>query len=230
MVAWRVAKSLDVLLAQFNAACPNRSKLSDGSIGDAAHQTRDSDHNPWVDIPGEAQNAVTARDFTHDPAHGMDIDEITDQLEASRDPRIKYVIANRLIMSGAGGPSPWIWRDYYGPNPHTKHFHLSVVAVPALFDSTEPWHLAMFEGLPTVTDHRLLMLTDPYMEGDDIKTIQRVLNAWYEATVPRPDWYSLAEDGIFGPVTESAVKYLQTRARITVDGIVGPQTRGVLGF
>jgi hypothetical protein len=46
-MAWRVARSLEVLLGQFNAACPGRSKASDGSIGDAAHATRDSDHKPW---------------------------------------------------------------------------------------------------------------------------------------------------------------------------------------
>ena len=39
--AWRIAKSLDTLLAQLNALAPHRSKLSDGSIGDAAHATRD---------------------------------------------------------------------------------------------------------------------------------------------------------------------------------------------
>jgi murein DD-endopeptidase MepM/ murein hydrolase activator NlpD len=36
-------------------------------------------------------------------------------------------------------------------------------------------------------------------------------------------------DGSAGPETTSAVRALQRRARITVDGVVGPQTRSVLG-
>lgn len=36
----------------------------------------------------------------------------------------------------------------------------------------------------------------------------------------------LAEDGIFGPLTEQRVRELQTARKIQVDGKVGPQTRG----
>jgi hypothetical protein len=43
---WRVAKSLDRLLAQVNRLASDRSKASDGAIGDAKHQSRESDHNP----------------------------------------------------------------------------------------------------------------------------------------------------------------------------------------
>lgn len=142
-MTWRVARSLDVLLRQFNAYSPNRSKASDGSIGDAAHASRASDHNPWYG-PG----IVTARDFTHDPAHGMDIDKITDELVATRDPRIKYVIANGLILDSRPGNNPWRWVRYTGTNPHTKHFHLSVMASP-ICDDTRPWNLPMFGGRPT---------------------------------------------------------------------------------
>ncbi|MEU5208724.1 hypothetical protein [Streptomyces sp. NPDC020742] len=134
---WRVARSLDVLLEQFNARFPQRDKSSDGSIGDSNHQNRDSDHNPWYG-PG----IVTARDFTHDPAHSMDINRITDELAASRDPRIKYIIANRLILDTRPEFHPWKWMPYSGPNPHTKHFHLSVMADPSC-DDPRPWNLPM---------------------------------------------------------------------------------------
>jgi hypothetical protein len=126
-MAWRVARSLDVLLAQLNALAPKRSKVSDGSIGDTSHQNRSSDHNPWYG-PG----IVTARDFTHDPAH-LNCHSLADRLVAGRDPRIKYVIWNRRIWSPGAG-----WRRYTGPNPHTSHLHLSVVASP-LCDDTKPW-------------------------------------------------------------------------------------------
>jgi len=148
-MAWRVARSLDVLRDQFDRRYPDRDRISDGSIGDADHATRDSDHNPWYG-PG----IVTARDFTHDPDCGMDIDRITDELAASRDPRIKYVISNGLIMSGREGPSPWTWRPYRGPNPHRRHFHLSVVASP-LCDDVRGWNLPSLENAMACTDEHI---------------------------------------------------------------------------
>lgn len=46
-MAWRLAGSLVTFRDQLNAAFPNRSKISDGFIGDAAHQAQGSasDHN-----------------------------------------------------------------------------------------------------------------------------------------------------------------------------------------
>jgi hypothetical protein len=141
-MAWRIAESLEVLRKQFNDRYPNRSKLSDGGIGDAAHASRSSDHNPWYQKGG--MGVVTARDFTHDPANGMDIDRLTDELAASRDPRIKYIIANGLILDSRPGNNPWRWMPYHGVNKHTKHFHLSVM--PELCDDARPWNLPSFGG------------------------------------------------------------------------------------
>lgn len=145
-MAWRVARSLDILLGQLNRRFPQRSKVSDGSIGDAAHATRDSDHNPWYG-PG----IVTARDYTHDPAHGLDIGRLSDELAASRDRRIKYVIANGWILDSRAGHNPWKWVRYSGSNPHTAHLHLSVMDNPSC-DDTTPWNLPMLGGTPAPED------------------------------------------------------------------------------
>jgi hypothetical protein len=131
-MSWRVARSLVCLRDELNAAFPSRSKRSDGSIGDAAHATRTSDHNPWVG-PG----VVTALDFTHDPSSGASMDELAEVLRASRDPRIKYVIWNRRIFSAT--TSPWQWRPYSGSNPHTTHLHISVVSTLPGYDDARPW-------------------------------------------------------------------------------------------
>jgi hypothetical protein len=99
-MTWRVAKSLDQLLRQINALSPNRDRSSDGAIGNEAHASRNSDHNPWVH-DAEGNGIVTARDFTNDPKHGIVSDEIAKKLIASRDDRIKYVISNSKIASGS---------------------------------------------------------------------------------------------------------------------------------
>lgn len=168
-VPWKVADSLEALRRQLNALAPRRSTASDGSIGDAAHASRSSDHNPWWSFAG--QPYVTARDFTHDPAGGLDCGWLAGILAQRRDPRVKYVIWNRSIMSGAGGPSPWAWRAYSGANPHTHHLHLSVVA-DARALSAIPWQLEPPTGAHPLPGR-------PASEEDDV-----------ELTDPIPDYYA----------------------------------------
>lgn len=135
---WYIAPALEVLRKQLNSLYPNRSKVSDGGIGDAAHASRNSDHNPWVK-DSSGKGVVTARDFTHDPQNGLDCNELAKQLTASRDPRIKYIIWNRQICSSAKG---WEWRPYKGSNPHDKHLHLSVQPEARLYADTAAWSLS----------------------------------------------------------------------------------------
>jgi hypothetical protein len=137
--AWRMSKALEILRSQINVLAPNRSKISDGGIGDAAHQSRTSDHNPWVRDKGIG--VVTARDFTHDPAHGCDAGLLAESLRKGRDPRVKYVIWNRRIFTAApkGGIPGWTWRSYSGSNPHSKHVHVSVQPVKTKYDNQGKW-------------------------------------------------------------------------------------------
>lgn len=140
---WRLAKSLDTLRDQINAIAPSRSKSSDGTIGDAAHASRTSDHNPWV--KDGAYGVVTALDITHDPAHGVDSEKLAEALRASKDARVKYIISNRKIASSAatGGKPAWAWRPYNGSNPHNKHVHVSVKPVKDKYDSTAQWQIEL---------------------------------------------------------------------------------------
>lgn len=128
---WRTAKSLLTLRDQYNALYPKRSKVSDGTIGDAAHQAGQSDHNP------DKNGVVRALDVTHDPDNGLDIGVEAHKLVDSDDPRIYYIIANGRIW---GYPTKK-WTDYNGPDKHFNHMHISVVSDPELYDSTKPWDL-----------------------------------------------------------------------------------------
>lgn len=58
--------------------------------------------------------------------------------------------------------------------------------------------------------------------GAVVLDLQQTLNRVY------PAYSSLAEDGQFGPATEQVVKEFQRRSLITVDGVVGPVTSGLL--
>ena len=136
-MAWRVAKGLLQLREQINQFAPQRSKVSDGTIGDAAHASRKSDHNPWV-REGNV-GIVTALDITNDVAGGCDAQALVDALVNSRDDRIKYIIWNRRIVNST--IQPWVWRDYSGKNPHTKHFHVSIKPEKAAYDSTASWQI-----------------------------------------------------------------------------------------
>ncbi|WP_229424032.1 peptidoglycan-binding protein [Moorena producens] len=73
------------------------------------------------------------------------------------------------------------------------------------------------ESLPD----RRLSLTQPYLEGEDVRQLQEAL---VKATI------TVEVDGVFGPGTEEAVKKFQKLKDLTVDGIVGPTTRSALGL
>lgn len=142
-VRWRVAKSLLTLRTQVNQAAPGRSKASDGTIGDAAHCRRRSDHNPWI-RDGNI-GVVSAMDITHDPSDGCDANEIAESIRSNRDVRVKYIIWNRRIANSSpiGGHPAWAWRDYTGSNPHDKHIHISVKADKPNYDSTVAWQIEL---------------------------------------------------------------------------------------
>lgn len=206
-MAWRLAKSLDTLRGQVNALSPRRSKASDGTIGDAAHSARKSDHNP------DKNGVVTACDITHDPARGIDGGVLAEVLIASRDPRIKYVIWNRRICAGSAGPQPWRWRPYSGSNPHNKHVHISVKAGKSSYDDTRAWAMPgkvqpeTPTAPPPVPSKRTVLRGST---GEDVRQLQKILG--------------IEIDGMFGGKTEAAVESFQKRAGLVVDGKVGPYT------
>jgi len=140
-MAVRITKSLDKLRSQVNALAPKRSKLSDGWLGDAKHSMRKSDHNP------EPDGTVDALDITHDPKNGVDIQRLCNAIIASKDRRVSYLICNGQIISGNGGPKPWVKRPYNGANRHDKHLHVSVL--DAYQDDTAAWDInSAFSAAP----------------------------------------------------------------------------------
>lgn len=71
-------------------------------------------------------------------------------------------------------------------------------------------------GCPIIAVTKLPVLRQG-STGGCVKTLQLHLNVNW-------GYSNVAIDGVFGPITLSAVRSVQSRSHIAVDGIVGPQT------
>ena len=213
---WRIAYSLDKesgLFAQVDARAPNRSHYGDGSIGDAAHQARTSDHNAWR-RDSKGQPVVGAIDIAHDPKGGFDSYAFAKSLAKANDPRLKYIISNGQIYNPSVSK---YWRKYNGENPHDRHVHVSVSDNEFLFDKKGPWQFDV-QDIAADYSNEPAVMEDPFLrrgsKGDAVKVLQRLLG--------------VTADGDFGPITERAVKAFQSSNKLVSDGKVGVYTWAAL--
>lgn len=146
-------RSLLVLRDQVNVIAPNRSKASDGLVGDENHETT-SGHYPHY-VAGVGSEIVTAWDCTNDPAKGCDTWLLAETLRQHRDKRIRYVISNQKVFSSyaSGSRAAWTWGPYSGSNPHTGHCHIQVLD-DKISDTDTPWNLEGFGDDVSVADVR----------------------------------------------------------------------------
>jgi hypothetical protein len=138
-MSWRLAKALVLLRDEINRGAPARSTVSDGYVGDPRHAARTSDHNSC-----KCCNVVCAADWTHDPAAGFNSYTFAEWLRlrvaAGLEPRVRYVISDGQIFSGAGqSHAAGMWRPYTGTNRHAHHVHVSVRHGADLYDDAAPW-------------------------------------------------------------------------------------------
>lgn len=148
MASWVLVPCLRQLFAEFDRIAPARSKASDGSVGDTAHQEEVSDHNP--DETGRVPihdadkiNEVHAIDVTaklNEP--GLEMEKVVQFLLArcrsGAEKRLRYIIYNRRIWSASSG---WTQKIYTRASPHTEHAHFSASYETAHEASTASWHL-----------------------------------------------------------------------------------------
>lgn len=219
-MAWRLAGSLVTLRNEINNAYPNRSKVSDGALGDAAHSARVSDHNP------DAGGVVRAIDVTQDdPFHTStpsdDVAEaVAEFLRAKRDPRTKYVIwRGRMFSSYATRTrKAWEWGPYTGPNGHFHHVHISVQP-GGQGDDHRPWGFTRPGNHPPIT--RKWMPFGPSFTTDqaitskggelvEVTEVQMILTA-LAADWHAPDLDPGPIDGQYGTRSQAAVSAFKRR-------------------
>jgi len=133
-MAWVLTKGLTTVRSEFNAVFPGRDKASDGSVGDLAHQTGSSGHNPdrtgkaeYKD--GDALDEVRAIDVDRDLVKGSTIDwmelvvqYLVKKARAGGYIPFRYIIYKGRIWARSDG---WKTRTYTGANKHDKHAHFS---------------------------------------------------------------------------------------------------------
>lgn len=181
---WRVIASLLVLRDQVDEIAPDRATGADGTIGDAAHQATNSDHNPHY-VAGVGSEIVTALDLTHDPAGGFDSYVFAEILRVHRDRRIEYVISNRRIFSSYATSSrpAWAWGPYSGIDPHTGHVHVSALDAP-ISDTSTRWNLEGFTMAITADD--VDFMWNKWNAGSSVNptTLLKLLKAAAANTLP----------------------------------------------
>lgn len=219
----RKAYAIETLVKQVNTLWPNRSKQSDGWIGDSAHAARKSDHNP------NKRGVVLAFDFTNDPAHRFSSEAFSEYLLKQQDPRLGYVISNKKIGYGPGNTRPGVWWDYNGSNPHDHHCHVSVAQDEELYDNGSPWRISTVVIVPSALEVAGFKPPMPTLakgsKGNNVMDLQHRLNKWFQYQAMEE---SLKVDGDFGNRTLAAVELFQRSHGLAEDGIVGPHTWDVI--
>lgn len=217
-----LAPALAVFRDQINERFPGRKTASDGWIASAGHLARTgagamkSQHNP------NEFDVVCAVDITEDHSVGLDCNRLMEELDASNDPRIFYIIHDRQIDNSNDVRTP-----YFGSNPHTVHLHLSLdPRRPDLYNIASPWNIPMLGGAP-------LPPPVPERRGSSLPSVRsrpRSFQRWYNDYPFRPALLPiirpLADN--FGPQSLSALKKVQKRYGLDPDGIDGPLTKTVL--
>lgn len=141
-MAWYLNRALTTMRAEVNARWTSRDKTSDGTIGDAAHASRSSDHNPDPDGSVDAWDMdVQLNGVGH--AYASDVEFVKAQFE--KHPAASYWIHNDRICRRADSFQPRSYPDYLrskgidpsGRNTHTQHVHFN--SREQYEDSSAPW-------------------------------------------------------------------------------------------
>ncbi len=222
-MGWYLAPSLVQFRNEVNKKWPNRRKGSDGTLGDAAHASRASDHNP------NSRQSVNAIDITYP---GVNADTIINAVK--KHPSANYVIFNRKIYTRSNG---WKAEPYSGASPHTEHLHISILQTYKAEQDTTPWFTgatkppkpvkkpAKKSTFPLPLSHSFGMKASSTVHNGrrnsedelDVKKIQRKFK-------------SVPDTGFYGPITTKAIRAWQIKHLMVPNGRVSKKEWDRLGL
>lgn len=189
-----LAPSLARFRTSINTRWPGRDKSSDGWIGDAAHQSRTSDHNP------AASGVVRALDIDKDGVHVPTV-----LAAALLHPTVRYVIHNRKIYHVDRRMKP---ASYTGSNPHTGHIHTSIQHTKAAEADKTDWR--------PVSSAFTWPLLKAGMEGTNVRQLQAYLNGHGYSLALDGDFGPATDSAVRA--------FQRRYTPDDVDGVVGPRT------
>jgi hypothetical protein len=216
VAAWYLNTFLTSWRAAVNKQFPKRTKLSDGTIGDTAHQQTSSQHNPDADGSVDAWdcdlNLLGSSNPLGSPAEVADMHKLI--AEFQRQPQAQLWIFQRHIANR--DIDNWKVRPYSGPSPHDHHCHFQSKSTKEKQPYTGNLDkvFTAVNAKPAAANLGSRVLKKG-MTGADVAYLQR--------------WLGLDDDGVFGPATEAKVKAYQKMRGVTADGIVGPATWRQMG-
>lgn len=190
VVAINSVPASTALLEEFNELGPNRSKASDGTIGDLAHSHSTSDHNPdetgntGSASDGDFINEVHARDITSrgpwPPGWSMErcVQLILARCRNGQEKRIRYIIYDGRIWSRNGG---WVQQKYNGANKHVQHAHFSFMYGSGTGQSNPENITSPYGLLAALTADRQQQEEDMALSADDKKWITSTVTTAAEA-------------------------------------------------
>jgi hypothetical protein len=218
----RDAKSIARLDEEIGKAYPGTTTWI---VGDKAHQSTWSDHNP-----NECCGVYCAIDVKGDG--GLNLAAFVRHLIARPHPNLRYVIFDHFIYERSNGFKA---RAYKGKSGHEEHAHVSVGNGPDGRSTTNydngstSWRIDAIGSTPTSpkpskpsTETKLgnkMPTIQRGNKGSRVRMLQGLLLAWH---------YSIKLDGVFGPATEKAVRDFQSKHARPVDGVVGAITWNAL--
>ncbi len=115
-----LSKAAVQLREQIDDSFADRSRKSDGWIGNEKHQNTKSDHNP-LPKTGEVCAIDVDAKLCDQPEMSIYLAEQI-RVAAKTDKRISYIIHVGKIASAK---SFWRFVKYRGVNPHNRHIHIS---------------------------------------------------------------------------------------------------------
>lgn len=241
-MSWMVVPNLKEGRDQLDARFPNREHGAEGFVGDLAHQSEASSHNPdetgrpeFSDHDGKDEvRAWDADKDLNDPTVTME-QVVQHLLAGARSGKfwwIRYIIYKRRIWHKRDG---FVTRAYTGSNPHDDHAHInSDFTQEADTVTGTNWEFAALgqvQPAPAPSPASGVRNLEEGVKGDDVRHLQQFFHdvfPIYRNYVAVKRWQMISVDGDFGPQTKAWVQEFQRRTGLVRDGIVGPNTRAKL--